>query len=125
MIVIADYGLGNLRSIENMLRRAGVQALISRDQGLIRAASQLILPGVGTFRFGMESLHSLNLVNVLNERVLNAKVPILGICLGAQLMGRGSEEGHAAGLNWLSMDTVQFDRSKLHHRAKVPHMGWA
>src|SRR5690242_13900244 len=120
MIVIVDYGLGNLRSIENMLRRACVEASISRSPDILRAASMLSLPGVGHFRFGMESLHKLGLVDVLNERVLDARVPILGICLGAQLLGRGSEEGDCAGLNWVPMDTVQFDRSRMHHGEKVP-----
>jgi imidazole glycerol-phosphate synthase subunit HisH len=125
MIVIIDYGLGNPRSIQNMLRRAGFQADISMDPDTLRAASKLILPGVGHFRFGMESLQKLGLVDVLNERVLNARVPILGICLGAQLLGRGSEEGDSSGLNWVPMDTVRFDSSRLKNGEKVPHMGWA
>jgi glutamine amidotransferase len=124
MIVVVDYGLGNLRSIENMLFRAGVETTISRSPDIVRAASMLILPGVGHFRFGMESLQKLGLVDVLNERVLGARVPILGICLGAQLLGRGSEEGDCSGLNWVPMDTVQFDRSRMQHGEKVPHMGW-
>jgi imidazole glycerol-phosphate synthase subunit HisH len=124
MIVVIDYGLGNLRSIENMLFRGGVETAISGSPDIIRAASMLILPGVGHFRFGMESLRRLGLVDVLNERVLDARVPILGICLGAQLLGRGSEEGDCSGLNWVPMDTVQFDRSRMRHGEKVPHMGW-
>jgi glutamine amidotransferase len=125
MIVIIDYGLGNLRSIENMFRRAGVEAVISNKPDLLRSASKLILPGVGHFRFGMESLHKLDLVNVLNERVIDTRVPILGICLGAQLLGRRSDEGDCLGLNWVPMETVRFDASKIEHGEKVPHMGWA
>lgn len=124
MIVIIDYGLGNLRSIENMLRRAGVEAMISSSPEVLRAASMLILPGVGHFRFGMDSLHKRGLVDVLNERVLDARVPILGICLGAQLFCRRSEEGDCSGLNWVPMDTVRFDRSRMQHGERVPHMGW-
>ena len=125
MMVIVDYGLGNLRSVHNMLRRAGVESVVSRDPDVLRAASRLVLPGVGHFRFGMESLQNLHLVDLLNEQVLEAKVPILGICLGAQLLGRRSEEGDFAGLNWIPMDTVRFDTTRMHHGEKVPHMGWA
>jgi glutamine amidotransferase len=73
----------------------------------------------------MDSLHRLGLVDVLNERVLDARVPILGICLGAQLLGRSSEEGTCSGLSWVPMDTVRFDTSKIKRGEKVPHMGWA
>lgn len=125
MIVIVDYGLGNLRSIHNMLYRVGIEVVVSREPNVLGAASKLILPGVGHFRFGMESLQNLGLVDVLNERVLNARVPILGICLGAQLLGRGSEEGDSSGLNWMPMDTVRFDSSRMRHSERVPHMGWA
>jgi len=125
MILIIDYGVGNLRSIQNMLRRAGADAVISRDPDKIRTASRLILPGVGHFGFAMESLRKLDLMDVLNESVLVARVPILGICLGAQLLGRRSEEGECAGLNWVNMDIVRFDASKIRQHGKVTHMGWA
>src|SRR5437899_11838466 len=125
MIIIIDYGLGNPGSIHNRWRRAGFKADISKNPDSLRAASKLILPGVGHFRFGMESLHKLGLVDVLNERVLDARVPILGICLGAQFLGRRSEEGDSSGLNWVPMDTVRFDSSRLKNGEKVPHMGWA
>src|SRR6266849_5268605 len=107
-----------------MLFRAGVEGTVSRSPDVVRAATMLILPGVGHFRFGMESLQKRGLVDVLNERVLGARVPILGICLGAQLLGRGSEEGDCSGLNWVPMDIVRFDNSRLHRGQKVPHMGW-
>jgi glutamine amidotransferase len=125
MILIIDYGVGNLRSIENILRRAGVEAIISSKPSEICAASKLILPGVGHFGFGMASLRRCGLMEVLNERVLGARVPILGICLGAQLLGRGSEEGDCAGLSWVDMDIVRFDTSRIGSLRKVPHMGWA
>ncbi|MBI4366374.1 MAG: imidazole glycerol phosphate synthase subunit HisH [Deltaproteobacteria bacterium] len=125
MIAIVDYGLGNLRSIQNMLRRAGAPSVISSDPAVLRQVDKLILPGVGHFRYGMEKLRERGLVDVLNERALDAKVPVLGICLGAQLLGRGSEEGGAEGLGWVEMDTVAFDRSRLTGGERVPHMGWA
>jgi imidazole glycerol-phosphate synthase subunit HisH len=124
MIVVIDYGLGNLKSIENMLRRAGIEAAVSGKCKEICAASKLILPGVGNFGFGMESLHKRGLVNLLSERVLDEHVPILGICLGAQLLGRTSEEADCLGLNWVPMDIVRFDHSRMQLGQKVPHMGW-
>ena len=124
MIGIVDYGLGNLRSIQNMFQRAGIKSVISSDRDLLRKSERLILPGVGHFRYGMERLRERNLIEFLNERVLGARVPILGICLGAQLLGRHSEEGDASGLGWIAMDTVAFDRVRLTQAEKVPHMGW-
>jgi glutamine amidotransferase len=125
MIGIVDYGLGNLRSIQNMLQRAGITSVVSSDPAVIRQAEKLILPGVGHFRYGMDSLRQRGLVEVLNERVLEAKIPVLGICLGGQLIGRFSQEGNIAGLGWVDMDVVAFDRSRLTGGEKVPHMGWA
>jgi glutamine amidotransferase len=125
VIGIIDYGLGNLRSVQNMLHRIGFDSIVSSDPAEIRAAEKLILPGVGHFRFGMESLERRGLVNVLNERVIEAHVPILGICLGAQILGRHSEEGGVPGLGYVPMDIVAFDKSQLTHGERVPHMGWA
>jgi imidazole glycerol-phosphate synthase subunit HisH len=125
MLTIVDYGLGNNRSIENMLRRAGIPSLISGDPAVVGIAERLILPGVGHFRSGMQKLQAGGLIDILNERVLKARVPILGICLGAQLIGRYSEEGKMGGLSWLEMDTVVFDRTRMRNWQKVPHMGWA
>ncbi|MCX6854126.1 MAG: imidazole glycerol phosphate synthase subunit HisH [Verrucomicrobia bacterium] len=125
MINIVDYGLGNLRSIQNMLQRIGVNAQISGRKEDLKAASKLILPGVGHFAFAMARLHELGLVDVLNEQVQGQKIPVLGICLGAQLLGKHSEEGDCEGLGWVDMKTVAFDRSRLSPELKVPHMGWA
>jgi glutamine amidotransferase len=132
MIVIVDYGVGNLRSIQNMLARGGFEATIARDHQTVARASKLILPGIGRFDYGMDSLRERGLVDVLNERVIGAQVPVLGICLGAQLLGRGSEEGSGGergvgrveGLGWIPMDVVAFDRERLVNGEKVPHMGW-
>jgi len=125
MITIVDYGLGNLRSIQNMLRRAGVASTISGDGAELARAERIILPGVGHFRYGMDRLRERGLVEVLNQRVLGDRVPALGICLGGQLIGRHSQEGDCAGLGWIDMDTVAFDRARLGPADKVPHMGWA
>lgn len=124
MIAIINYGLGNLASIQNMCRRLGIEAAITADPEVIRSASKLLLPGVGHFKRGMENLHSSGLKTVLDELVLNEKKPILGICLGAQLMTKHSEEGDVEGLGWVDASTVRFNQAN-DHKMKVPHMGWS
>lgn len=125
MITIIDYGTGNLRSIQNMLRHIGVASEITGEAPRIAAAERLILPGVGKFDFGMSELKSRGLVDVLNRRVREDKAPVLGICLGAQLLTRSSEEGTLPGLGWIEARTVRFDDAAAAARGlRVPHMGW-
>jgi imidazole glycerol-phosphate synthase subunit HisH len=122
MIAIVDYGVGNLGSIKNMLDRLGFESKISSHINDIKASEKLILPGVGHFDHGMKSLENSSLVEVLNEEVIQKCKPILGICLGAQLMARNSEEGNRNGLGWFDASVVKFhfnDKS-----LKIPHMGW-
>ncbi len=108
-----------------MLRVLGVPSQITRDPHLLSHADKLILPGVGHFDYGMSKLNQSGLLPILNELVLERRVPVLGICLGAQLLTRGSDEGSEPGLSWIPADTVRFDRSKLGLDLRVPHMGWA
>lgn len=122
MIVIVDYGMGNLRSILRKFERMKVTAKISSKSEDVINASKLVLPGVGHFEQAMAKLYELSLVDVLNHRVLVDKVPILGICLGMQLLTKHSEEGDANGLGWLDAQTRKLDASTL--RLKIPHMGW-
>lgn len=121
MIVIVDYGMGNLGSIENMLKKIGVQPIVSNDPELIASASKLILPGVGSFDKAMERINSSNLLQVLDQHALVEKKPILGICLGMQLLTRKSEEGKLPGLGWIEADTLRFP---VINQLKIPHMGW-
>lgn len=107
-----------------MCRRLGIDAMITSNFQEIQAASKLILPGVGHFKKGMENLNASGLASLLNEEVLNKKKHILGICLGAQLMTKHSEEGNIEGLGWVDAKTVHFDTSK-DEDMKVPHMGWS
>ncbi len=124
MTVIVDYGMGNLGSILNMLKKIGTQAVISSDADTIGQAHRLILPGVGSFDRGMQHIQQAGLAPLLNEKVLNEQTPILGICLGMQLLTRRSEEGHLPGLGWIDAETVRFQFSERHQTLKVPHMGW-
>jgi glutamine amidotransferase len=124
MITIVDYGVGNLGSILNMLKKVGAKAQTSSDPEVLRQAEKLILPGVGAFDAGMKKLNETGLVPVLNELVLDKKVPVIGLCLGMQLMTKRSEEGTEAGLGWIDADTVRFKFRPENAHLKVPHMGW-
>ena len=120
-----DCGLGNPASVQNMLRRAGHESRISREPAEAAAAERFILPGVGAFDAGMERLARTGWDRVLTHEVMQNGKPFLGICLGAQLVTRRSEEGSRPGLGWMDAETVAFDRTRLGPGLKVPHMGWA
>lgn len=121
MIAIVDYEMGNVGSVFNMLRKLRVKAQITKNSDDIAAADKLILPGVGHFDKGMANLKQHDLIGVLNEQVLEHKKPVLGICLGMQMMTRGSEEGSMPGLGWVAADTLRFTPQD---DLKIPHMGW-
>lgn len=122
-VVIINYGMGNLRSIHKKFQRIGYSAVVSGDINIIRQADKLILPGVGHFANAMKNLRELNILDVLNEMALVKQVPILGICLGMQLLAKRSEEGFADGLGWLDAEVERFHVSDT-LKFKIPHMGW-
>jgi len=124
MIVIIDYGLGNLGSIKNMLKKIGVDSVITSDLDTISNAKKIILPGVGSFDNGIKNLDDLGLIPILNRKVLEESIPILGICLGMQLFTKSSEEGTLDGLGWVNAESVKFKTEHLKERFSVPHMGW-
>jgi len=124
MIVVLDYGVGNLGSILNMLRRIGTPAAISSDPEQVAKADKLILPGVGSFDNGMMNLRNSGLLPTVSRKVLEEGAPILGICLGMQLLTRRSEEGDSTGLGWIDAETVRFSFRPEQNGLKVPHMGW-
>lgn len=125
MIVIIDYGVGNIGSIKNMLKKIGKESIISSDINTISKSIKLILPGVGSFDTGMNNIINLKLLDILNYKVLKEKTPILGICLGMQLLSKFSGEGNKKGLGYIDAETVKFDFSdELKKTHKVPHMGW-
>ena len=122
-IVIIDYGLGNLRSVKNRFNQFAENVIISRDINVIRSANKLILPGVGSFKKGMENLRGLGLLEVLNKSVLSEGTPIMGICLGMQLFANYSEEGDCEGLGWIDARVNKLTPpDDLHMR--IPHYGW-
>jgi len=124
MIVVIDYGLGNLGSIANMLKKVGAQAVVSSDPAVLEKADKLILPGVGAFDAGMKNLGTRGLIPLLNFRVLEQQTPILGVCLGMQLLCKQSEEGHLPGLGWLDAEVIRFKFDNNISNLKIPHMGW-
>lgn len=123
MIAIVDYGLGNLGSVKNMLRKLGAPSVITGKPEELTQATALILPGVGHFDTGMKNLRAAGLDQVLGTQVLEKKVPILGICLGVQLFARKSEEGTEPGLGWIAADVKRFTFPEG-KALPVPHMGW-
>jgi len=123
MIAIIDFGMGNLGSIRNMLARLNIESEITSDQKHIRLADKLILPGVGAFDKAMSNLLDLGLLPLLHELVIDNKTPILGICLGMQLLSEKSEEGALKGLGWIESETVRFKFSE-EQNLRIPHMGW-
>jgi glutamine amidotransferase len=120
--------MGNLGSVLNMVKKAGAWATISSDPAELSKAEKLILPGVGAFDIGMRNLSEMGLIELLNDMVLKEKKPILGICLGTQLLTKSSEEGTLPGLGWIDAETVRFrmppDNNHLKIPLKIPHMGW-
>ena len=124
MVVIIDYEAGNIGSIRNMLKKIGVDAVISSNPEVIDKATHIILPGVGSFDFGMQKLNDLNLVDALKRKCREEKTPTLGICLGAQLMCNSSQEGNLPGLGWIDAEVKKFPSLVNGTRYAVPHMGW-
>jgi glutamine amidotransferase len=121
MITIVDYGMGNLGSIQNMFKRLQVAARVTGDPAEIEHAEKILLPGVGAFDNAMQRINEGGLREALDRKALVEKVPVLGICLGMQLLTRFSEEGTVPGLGWIGASTRRFPAAP---GLKVPHMGW-
>src|SRR5689334_10066606 len=121
MLAIVDYGLGNIASIVAALRRIGADPVVTSDPTVLARASKIVLPGVGAFDHGAQNLVERGLVQPLTECALERRVPVLGICLGAQLLMRSSDEGTRAGLGWIDARVVGFRPDAV---PSLPHIGW-
>lgn len=124
MIVIIDHGIGNLQSVKRAFDKIGAPAMISSLPEELEAAERIVLPGVGSFAEGMDNLRRCGMLPVLNRKVHEQGTPVLGICLGFQMLTHRSDEGDAAGLGWIDGETHQIQFEQPNPRLKVPHMGW-
>lgn len=125
-ITVIDLGMGNVGSVANMLRKVGGASVLTSDPDVVSTADRIVLPGVGAFDTAMERLDSSRLTEVMHQRVLVDRIPVLGICLGMQLFADGSEEGALPGLGWIPgrvhrLPAIGDDGTTV----KVPHMGWS
>lgn len=123
MIMIVDYGMGNLGSVFNMFKRIGAESAIVNDPAVLEQADKILLPGVGAFDAAMDRINDSGFREVLDRQVLQHKTPVLGICLGMQLLSDGSEEGNTKGLGWIPADTLKFSFADT-PSLKIPHIGW-
>jgi len=124
MIVIIDYGMGNLGTVIAKIKKIDPNVIVSSSVTDIEKAEKLVLPGVGSFKAAMDNLDARALIPALNRQVIKNKVPILGICLGMQLFSRRSEEGACSGLGWIDAETILFRFLETENQLRIPHMGW-
>jgi glutamine amidotransferase len=124
MITIIDYGVGNIFAFQNVYRRLNIPTKIAKTAKDLLDAEKLILPGVGSFDYAMNQLNNSGMRETLDELVLKLKIPVIGICVGMQMMGNRSDEGQVDGLRWIDSEILKFDESLVNHRTKLPHMGW-
>lgn len=123
LIAVLDFGVGNVSSIINMLKKVGAPAYLANSSNGIERADKLILPGVGSFDAGMNKLNKSGMVEAIKDHAINQQKPLLGICLGMQMLGRKSEEGTSNGLGLISFDNKRFELGEF-PQLRIPHMGW-
>lgn len=124
MIGVVDYGLGNVQAFLNIYKRLNIPAMAIRTAGALADAERVILPGVGSFDWAMARLNSSGMREALDEQVLNKRHPVLGVCVGMQMLARRSEEGRLPGLGWIPADVKRFDENGFTQKTHLPHMGW-
>jgi imidazole glycerol-phosphate synthase subunit HisH len=124
MITIVNYGVGNIRAFLNVYRRLNIEATIATTAGELRRATRVILPGVGSFDHAMAQLTESGMREALDDLALRQRVPILGVCVGMQMLGRGSDEGRLPGLGWVDGSVKTLESRMTSETLPVPHMGW-
>ncbi|SDQ73409.1 glutamine amidotransferase [Chryseobacterium soldanellicola] len=124
MITIIDYGVGNINAFVNVYKRVNVPVKIAKSKDDLIDAKKLILPGVGHFDHAMTQLNNSGMRDTLDELVLNQKIPVIGICVGMQMMANNSDEGNMEGLKWIDATVKKFDETKINQVTRLPHMGW-
>ncbi|OOG44677.1 imidazole glycerol phosphate synthase subunit HisH [Polaromonas sp. A23] len=124
MIALVDYGLGNIHAFMNIYRSLNIPAVVADSAEKLESADHLILPGVGAFDWAMAKLNSSGMRSLLDEMVLVRKVPILGVCVGMQMMAQRSDEGVMPGLGWIKGEVKRFDEASFTQQTHLPHMGW-
>ncbi len=124
MITLIDYGVGNIFAFQNVYKRLDIPTKIAKTQKDLIGAEKLILPGVGSFDYAMAQLNASGMRDKLDELVLVEKIPVIGICVGMQMMGNRSDEGSLEGLKWIDAAILKFDERLIQQRTKLPHMGW-
>ncbi|HBT93252.1 MAG TPA: imidazole glycerol phosphate synthase subunit HisH [Chitinophagaceae bacterium] len=124
MITIINYGVGNIFAFQNVFKRLNIQTKIALNKDDLIGADKIILPGVGSFDYAMTQLNKSGMRESLDFLVLEQKIPVIGICVGMQMMGKRSDEGKMLGLGWIDAEVLKFDENLIHHRTKLPHMGW-
>ncbi len=124
MITLIDYGVGNINAFVNVYKRVDVPVKIAKTKGDLIGAEKLILPGVGHFDHAMTQLNNSGMRDTLDKMVLLDKIPVIGICVGMQMMANNSDEGTMEGLKWIDASVRKFDESKINQVTRLPHMGW-
>jgi glutamine amidotransferase len=124
MIALVDYGLGNIQAFANIYNRLNIPVTIASDTQTLSRAERIILPGVGSFDWAMTRLHQSGMRDCLDDLVMAQKKPVLGICVGMQMMARRSDEGELPGLGWIDAEVKKFDMSNSNQHTRLPHMGW-